>query len=102
MNYKKVYKAANSYEAYFIKGLLKKYLIESKLLGENLSIVVGELPVDVLQIDILVEKNQIKKTNDILSKYENNFSLDQSKEDWKCSACKNFNPSPFEMCWYCG
>ena len=102
MNYKKVYKAANSYEAHFIKGLLKKYSIESKLLGENLSIVIGELPVDVLQIDILVKKNQIKKTKDILSEYENNFSLDQSKEDWKCSTCKNFNPSSFEVCWNCG
>jgi len=101
MNYKKVYKATNSYEAHFIKGLLKKYSIESKLLGENLAIVIGELPVDVLQIDILVKKNQIKKTKDILSEYKNNFSLDQTKEDWKCSACKNFNPSSFEVCWNC-
>ena len=101
MNYEKVYKAANSYEAHFIKGLLKKYSIESKLLGENLSIVIGELPIDVLQVDIFVEKNQIKKTKDILSEYKNNFSLDQSKEDWKCSACKNFNPSSFEVCWNC-
>jgi hypothetical protein len=101
MNYKKVYKAANSYEAHFIKGLLKKYSIESKLLGENLAIVIGELPVDVLKIDILVKKNQIKKTKDILSEYENNFSLDQTKEDWKCSTCKNFNPSSFEVCWNC-
>ena len=102
MNYEKVYKAANSYEAHFIKGLLKKYSIESKLLGESLSIVIGELPVDVLQVDIFVPKKQIKKSKDILSQYENNFSLDQSKEDWKCSACKNFNPSSFEVCWNCG
>ena len=29
MNYEIIYKAANSYEAHFIKGLLKKYSIES-------------------------------------------------------------------------
>ena len=65
MNYEIIYKAANSYEAHFIKGLLKKYSIESKLLGENLSIGVGELPVDVLQVDILVPKDQIKKSKNI-------------------------------------
>ena len=101
MNYKKVYKAANSYEAHFIKGLLKKYSIESKLLGENLSIVIGELPIDVLQVDILVPKKQIKKSKDILSEYENNFSSDQSKKDWKCPYCKDFNPASFEICWNC-
>ena len=73
MNYEIIYKAANSYEAHFIKGLLKKYSIESKLLGENLSIGIGELPVDVLQVDILVPKDQIEKSRNIISDYENNL-----------------------------
>ena len=100
MDYKIIYKAANSYEAHFIKGLLKKYSIESKLLGENLSIGVGELPTDVLQVDILVPKDQIKKSKGIISEYENNLSLNE-KEDWECSSCKNINPSSFEICWNC-
>tara|TARA_B110001454_G_C12664917_1_gene411137 strand:- start:857 stop:1186 length:330 start_codon:yes stop_codon:yes gene_type:complete len=101
MDYEIVYKAENSYEAHFIKGLLKKHLIESKLLGENLSIGVGGLPVDVLQVDILVSKDQIKKTKKIISDYENNLSLDESKKKWKCPSCKNINPSSFEICWNC-
>ena len=101
MDYEKIYKAANSREAHFIKGLLKQYSIESKLLGENLSIGVGELPVDVLQIDILVPKDQIKRSKIIMSDYENNLSLDESKEDWKCNSCKENNPQSFEICWNC-
>ena len=101
MNYKTIYKAANSYEAHFIKGLLKKYSIESKLLRENLSIGVGELPIDVLQVDILVPKEQIKKSENIISDYENNLSLNESKKDWECPSCKNFNPPSFEICWNC-
>ena len=101
MNYKIIYKAANSYEAHFIKGLLKKYSIESKLLGENLSIAIGELPIDVLKVDVLVPKDQIKKAKNIISDYENNLSLNESKEDWKCPSCKNFNPPSFEICWNC-
>ena len=101
MNYEIIYKAANSCEAHFIKGLLKQYKIESELLGENLFIGVGELPVDVLQIDILVPKDQIKKSKNIISNYENNLSLDESKEDWVCCYCKEINPSSFEICWNC-
>ena len=101
MDYEIIYKAANSREAHFIKGLLKQYSIESELLGENLSIGVGELPVDVLQIDILVPKDQIKKSKNIISDYENNLSLNESKENWKCPSCKNFNPPSFEICWNC-
>ena len=101
MNYEIIYKAANSCEAHFIKGLLKQYKIESELLGENLFIGVGELPVDVLQIDILVPKDQIKKSKNIISNYENNLSLDESKEDWVCPYCEEINPSSFEICWNC-
>ena len=101
MDYEIIYKAANSREAHFIKGLLKQYSIESELLGENLSIGVGELPVDVLQVDILVPKDQIKKSKNIISDYENNLSLDESKENWKCPSCKEINPPSFEICWNC-
>jgi hypothetical protein len=101
MNYEIIYKAANSYEAHFIKGLLKKYSIESKLLGENLSIGIGELPVDVLQVDILVHKDQIEKSQNIISDYENNLLLNKNKEIWKCPSCKETNPSSFEICWNC-
>ena len=66
-----------------------------------MSIGIGELPVDVLQVDILVPKDQIKKSKNIISDYENNLSLNESKEDWECPSCKNFNPPSFEICWNC-
>ncbi|MDB3868637.1 DUF2007 domain-containing protein [Candidatus Marinimicrobia bacterium] len=101
MNYEIIYKAANSHEAHFIAGLLKSYSIESKLLGENLSVGIGELPIDVLQVDILVPRNQIKKSKDIISDYENNLSLDESKGSWECISCDEINPPSFEICWNC-
>ncbi|MBC8310891.1 MAG: DUF2007 domain-containing protein [Candidatus Marinimicrobia bacterium] len=101
MHYEIIYKAADSHEAHFIQGILKKYSIESKLIGENLSIGVGGLPVDVLQVDILVPNDQIKKSEIIISNYENNLSLDESKENWECTSCKEINPPSFEICWNC-
>ena len=101
MDYKLIYKAANSYEAHFIKGLLNQYKIECKLLGENLSIGLGELPIDVLQVNILVHKSQIKKSQDIISNYEVNLSSNKKRKNWDCPICKKTNPSSFEICWNC-
>ena len=101
MNYVLIYKAANSHEAHFIKGLLNKYDIESKLLGENLSIGIGELPVDVLQVDILVSKEQIEKSQKIISDYETNLLSNKNTGNWECPSCKETNPSSFEICWNC-
>ena len=53
MDYEIIYKATNSREAHFIKGLLKQYSIESELLGENLSIGVGELPLSKMHYSLL-------------------------------------------------
>tara|TARA_B110000467_G_scaffold1610_1_gene1361 strand:+ start:173 stop:484 length:312 start_codon:yes stop_codon:yes gene_type:complete len=101
MNYEIIYKAANSYEAHFIKGLLDKYSIESTLLGENLSMAIGELPADVLQVDILVPKKHLAASRDIISKYEKNLLSNELKSDWQCSRCNNMNPPSFEICWHC-
>ena len=72
MDYRLLYKAANNYEAYFIQGLLKNNLIKSQLLGENLSVGIGELPIDVIQVDILVPKNKLNESIKIISDYEKN------------------------------
>ena len=74
MNYTKVYRAENTFEANFIKGLLLEYSIESVLLGESLSIAIGELPVDAMQVDILVENTDLVETTKILNIYKKNLT----------------------------
>ena len=101
MNYTIVYRAENSYEANFIKGILKVYSIESKLLGDNLSIAVGELPIDAMQVDILVENTNLVKTKKILQDYKNNLT-DKKLKDRNCINCNEIIPSSFENCWNCG
>tara|TARA_B100000900_G_scaffold120050_1_gene101361 strand:- start:309 stop:623 length:315 start_codon:yes stop_codon:yes gene_type:complete len=103
MGYKFLYKAENYYEAHFIKGLLKKYSIQSKLIGENLCIGVGELPVDAMQVDILVIKSKIIDAKRIMTDYKNNlmFNNIDMNHDWKCEICDSLNPSNFEICWNC-
>ena len=100
MNYTVVYRAENSYEANFIKGLLKEYSIESKLLGDNLSIAIGELPVDAIQVDILVENTNLVKSKKILRYYNNNLT-NKNLCDRNCKNCDELIPSSFESCWNC-
>ena len=100
MNYTVVYRAENSYEANFIKGLLKEYSIESKLLGDNLSIAIGELPVDAMQVDILVENKNLVKSKKILLDYKNKLA-NKNLYDRNCKNCDELIPSSFESCWNC-
>jgi len=62
---------------------------------------VGELPADVLQVDVLVHKSHLNESKKIISDYKDNYSPDIIKEEWKCSLCENMNPPSFEICWNC-
>tara|TARA_B100000131_G_scaffold281375_1_gene287899 strand:+ start:388 stop:711 length:324 start_codon:yes stop_codon:yes gene_type:complete len=100
MNFIKLYKAADANEAYFIKGLLEKYSIHANLIGEGLSIAIGELPLEVKQVDIFVPKNRFDRAKQIINNYEKGLKQ-QSNEKWKCINCKKINPESFEICWNC-
>ena len=100
MNFKKLYKAADEHEAYFIKGLMKKFSIDVNLLGEGLSIGIGELPLEVKQVDILVHKNQYNVAKNIIDNYEKDLQS-TSNSKWKCPNCNKKNPETFEICWNC-
>ena len=101
MNFKKIYKAEDSKEAHFISGLLKTYSIESKLLGQDLSIGLGELPMEVVQVSIFVNENDAIKAKKIIKKYEKNILSNHNSKNWECKFCKNSNPGSFEICWNC-
>ena len=101
MYYTLLYKAANNYEAHFIQGLLRKKSIKSQLLGENLSIALGELPTEVMQVDILVPKNKFIQSQKIISNYEKNLSSNNQDKEWKCKKCNKSNPFNFDICWNC-
>ena len=101
MDYTKVYKAANSNEAYFIKGLLEQKSLKVKLLGENLSVAMGGLPLEVIQVDILVHKTNYDEAKVILDKYEQELKNIEDGKKWVCKYCSKYNPPSFEICWSC-
>ena len=102
MNFKKIYSAANSTEAHLIRGLFEQRSIRSILFGEDLTIAAGGLPIDVYQIDILVDEKMYTEALEIISAYEEILRKPvQNGESWECEECNNVNPYTFEICWNC-
>ena len=102
MNYKKIYSAANAIEAHMIQGLLEKESISTNLSGEGLSIAIGGLPTDVIQVDILVDEEKHAEALEIISNYEEILKLPaKDGESWECEECNKVNPETFELCWSC-
>ena len=102
MNYKKIYSAANSTEAHLIQGLFEHESIQTRLSGEHLTIAAGGLPIDVYQIDILVDAKMYTEALEVISAYEETLRKPvQNGENWECKECNNVNPDTFEICWNC-
>jgi len=102
VKYKNLYSAANATEAYLIKGILENASIETILSGEDLSIGVGELPIDVLQVIIMVNEYKYADALEIISNYEKILREPvQDGKSWQCEECNQVNPETFEICWSC-
>ena len=102
MNYKRIYSAANSTEAYLIQGLLERETIDTTLSGEGLSIATGGLPTDVIQVEILVDEEKYAEAVKIISNYEEILRQPaQDGQSWECEECNKVNPDTFEICWSC-
>ena len=102
MEYKNIYSAANATEAHLIKGLLEEEAIETILSGEELSIATGGLPIDVIQVGIMVNEEKYSEAMDIISNYEQTLKEPvQDGKGWECEECHKVNPETFEICWSC-
>ena len=102
MIYNNIYSAANATEAHLIRGLLEQESIETRLSGENLSIAIGGLPTDVIQVEIMVNNDKIAEALSIILNYEQTLKEPaQDGKSWECEECNQVNPETFEICWSC-
>lgn len=101
-DYVRVYRAANATEAHLLKGLLEQHGISVRIFGDGLSSGVGELPVDVIQVEIQVPEQHHKKARDLIEEYESHArDKDVREHDWICKNCGESNPAAFDVCWQC-
>lgn len=97
-----VYRAANSAEGHLIKGMLEQYGMLVRVSGDGLSSGVGELPADVMQVEIQVQPGYRDLARQLIHEYE-----DRAKQgvncapSWTCCGCGEENPASFDLCWKC-
>jgi len=98
----RVYRAANGTEAHLIKGMLEQHGMLVRIFGDGLSSGVGELPVDVMQVEIQVKRGYRKLARQLILEYESR-GRESDVEDarWICPKCKEENPVAFDICWNC-
>lgn len=101
-NFVRVYRAANASEAHVIRGLLEQYDISVRLFGEGLSSGLGELPAEVVEVEVHVPSGYRQLARQLIDEYEIRPSAaGEAVNDWDCETCGEKNPATFGICWHC-
>ncbi len=95
--YIKVYSAANSLEAHSLKGALEIQGIPVNLVGDSLLGALGELPTNVMEVEIQIPEHFLAKGRALMEEYESGTTC-----PWVCNHCGEKNEGSFEICWNCG
>ena len=85
----------NLLQAHTWKGLLEACGIEVQLKGEALLGGIGELPVDLQNVELWVPESQYEQAKTQLE------SLNTESPQWQCVQCHEINEDSFELCWQC-
>lgn len=99
----RVYRAANSVEAHLIRGMLEQHGISVRILGDGLASGIGELPMDVVQVEVQVPPGFSELARQLIDEYERgNREGVSTTVVWRCASCGEDCPDEFALCWNCG
>lgn len=91
-----LYRASHSLEAHALKGALEVEGVPVRLNGEALSGALGELPVDLLQVTLMVREQDRSKAGRVIERYQQ-----RQGNGWLCGQCGEENGANFDVCWRC-
>ncbi|HYQ99241.1 MAG TPA: DUF2007 domain-containing protein [Casimicrobiaceae bacterium] len=94
------YTARNRFDAYLLADRLKQAGIRAHVFNEHASSIVGEIPPEVGQPQVWLEREQDReRALLLLSRIEDDA---QQSGVRRCSACGEESPASFDLCWKCG
>lgn len=94
------YTARNRFDAYLLADRLKQAGIRAHVFNEHQSSIVGDLPPDVAQPQVWLEREQDReRALVLLSHIEDDAAKTGSR---RCAACGEESPPSFDLCWNCG
>ena len=93
------YIARQRYDAYLLADRLKQAGIRAHVFNEHASSIVGEVPPDVAQPQVWLERECDRERAIIVLR---EIEAAGRTSDVACSACGEASPSNFDLCWNCG
>ena len=94
------YTARNRFDAYLLADRLKQAGIRAHVFNEHASSIVGEVPPDVGQPQVWLEREQDReRALLLLARIEDEA---QQAGMRRCAACGEESPASFDLCWKCG
>ncbi len=94
------YTARNRFDAYLLADRLKQAGIRAHVFNEHASSIVGEVPPDVGQPQVWLEREQDReRALLLLARIEDDAPGAGVR---RCAACGEESPASFDLCWKCG
>lgn len=94
------YTARQRFDAYLLADRLKQVGIRAHVFNEHAASIVGDVPPDVAQPQVWLEREQDRERASIV--------LERMDADARnvgvvtCAACREESPANFDLCWNCG
>jgi Putative prokaryotic signal transducing protein len=94
------YTARQRFDAYLLADRLNQAGIRAHVFNEHASSIVGEVPPDIGQPQVWLEREQdCERASVLLSRIEADAATGETR---CCEACGEESPAAFDLCWKCG
>ena len=98
----RLYQARDRIEAQLLLDFLDRHLVETVILGDDLSGAAGGLPADIGPTLWVVEDDDFERGRELLGRFQADALCPTSAATWHCSACGESVDGDFDLCWNCG
>ena len=94
------YIAHQRYDAYLLADRLRQAGIRAHVFNEHTSSIVGEVPPDIAQPQVWLEREADReRAQTLLQRMEADAAAAGTRH---CAVCNEDSPATFDLCWNCG
>lgn len=85
-----------------LRGILEQHGVPVRVVGDGLSSGIGELPIDVIQVELHVPPGFRRLARQLIDEYERRNRVPAVDSGvWICAKCREQCPDEFAVCWNC-
>ena len=96
----RIFIASHRVEAYLLVDRLAHAGIKAHVFNEHMSSIVGEVPPDIAQPQVWLERESDReRAETLLRTMESDAAAGGSRH---CAKCNEDSPANFDLCWNCG